>query len=180
VSENERLYSENQQLIETNELLAIGDQNLQAVQEQLDLAMTQLNRYTHILKTAIQERTDRDSTVHSHMGKLSGYKKAKEQQATQFSLTLGQQNIQIEKLRATLARVCSHEPSGFGPTRDDSVIPWRIIFSQKRRYDKEHLHLCHIFSCYSYTGYEFLRSMMINLPTLSDNSPPFPIPIERI
>jgi hypothetical protein len=43
VSENKRLYSENQQLIEASGLLAIDDQNLQAVPEQLDLAMTQLN-----------------------------------------------------------------------------------------------------------------------------------------
>jgi regulator of replication initiation timing len=43
VSENERLYSENQQLTEANQLLAIDGQNLQAVQEQLDLAMTRLD-----------------------------------------------------------------------------------------------------------------------------------------
>jgi regulator of replication initiation timing len=77
VSENKRLCSENQQLIEANELLAIDDQNLQAVQEQLDLVMTRLNRDADALRTAIQEQSDRESTVHSLMGKSSGSKKLK-------------------------------------------------------------------------------------------------------
>jgi DNA-binding transcriptional MerR regulator len=123
VSENERLYSENQPLIESNVLLVIDGQNLQAVQEQLDMAMTQLNRHADALETAIQERSDRESTVHSLMGKLSGSKKTKEQQATQFKLTLGQQNKQIKKPLATLARARSHEPSGLRKTGDDSVLP---------------------------------------------------------
>jgi hypothetical protein len=128
--------------------------------------MTRLNRHAHALETAIQERSDGGSTVHSLMGKLSGSKKTKEQQATQFNLTLGQQNKQIEKPRATLSSACSFEPSGFRQTGDDSVISWRIILSQKRRYHDEQLHFCHILSCYSYTGYEFLRSKMVNFPTL--------------
>jgi uncharacterized protein (DUF3084 family) len=135
-SENERLYSENRQLIEANELLATDGQHLQAGQEQLDLAMTRLSRHGDALETAIQERSDRESTVHSFMGKLSGSKKAKKQQETQFNLTLGQQNKQIENLQATFARARSCEPSGIGQAGDDSVIPWRIIFSQKRRYNK--------------------------------------------
>jgi uncharacterized protein YukE len=69
-SEYERLYSETQQLIETNELFAIDDQNSQVVQEQLALAMTRFNRHADSLKTAIQERSDRESAVHSLMGKL--------------------------------------------------------------------------------------------------------------
>jgi hypothetical protein len=166
VSENEQLYSEIRQLIEANEWLAIDGQNLQAVQEQLDLAMTRLNRHADALETAIQERSDRESTVHTLTGKLSDSKKAKEQEATQFNLTLGQQNKQIEKFRVALARARSYEPLGFGQTGDDSAIPWRIIFSQKRRYNEEQLHSCHILSCYSYTGYEFLRPKMANLPTL--------------
>jgi hypothetical protein len=44
-SENELLYSANQQLMEANEVLAIDRQNSQAVREQLDLAMAQFDRY---------------------------------------------------------------------------------------------------------------------------------------
>jgi hypothetical protein len=128
--------------------------------------MTWLNRRADSRETAIQEWSDQESTVHSVMAKLSGSKKPKEQQATQFNLTLGQQNEQGVKLPATLARARSSEPPGFGQTRDDSVIPWRIIFSQKRRYNEEQLYFCHIFSCYSYTGHDFLRSRLVNLPTL--------------
>jgi hypothetical protein len=51
-------------------------------------------------------------------------------------------------------------------TGDDSVLPWRMIFSQKRRYNEEQLHFYHILCCLSDTGYEFQRSKMVNLPTL--------------
>jgi septal ring factor EnvC (AmiA/AmiB activator) len=120
VAENGRFYSENQQLIEANELLATDSQHLQTVQEQLDLAMTRLNRHTDALETVIHEQGDRESTLHSLMGKLSGSRKAKEQQATQFDLTLGQQNKQIEKLRAAFARARSYEPSGCRQMGDES------------------------------------------------------------
>jgi hypothetical protein len=50
VSENERPYPENQQLIEANEFLAIDGQNLQAVQGQLNLAVARLNRHADALR----------------------------------------------------------------------------------------------------------------------------------
>jgi hypothetical protein len=81
-------------------------------------------------------------------------------------LTLGQQNRQIEKRRAILARARFYEPSEFGHTEDHSVISWRIIFSEKQRYNEEQLPFRHILSCYSSTGYEFLRSKTVNLLTL--------------
>jgi uncharacterized protein (DUF3084 family) len=109
-SENGRLCSESQQLIEANEILAIDGRNLQAAQEQLDLSMTRLNGHAHTLETAIQGRSDRESTVHSLIGKLPDSKKAKGQQASKFNLTLGQQNNQIEKLRDTLAGAHSYQP----------------------------------------------------------------------
>jgi hypothetical protein len=66
--------------------------------------MTWLNRHADAREMATQERSDRESTVPSLMGKLSGSTKAKEQQTTQFNLTLGQQNNHIEKHRVTLVR----------------------------------------------------------------------------
>jgi hypothetical protein len=78
-SENERLYSLNQQLMDANEVLVVDRQNLQAVQEPLDLAMVRLDRYADELERANQKRTDQDSAVHSLMGKLSSSSKVKEQ-----------------------------------------------------------------------------------------------------
>jgi septal ring factor EnvC (AmiA/AmiB activator) len=72
-----------------------------------------LDRYADEFETEIQKQTDRDSAVHSLMEKLSSSIKVKKQQATQFNLTLGQQNRQIERLRATLSQARSYEPSGF-------------------------------------------------------------------
>jgi hypothetical protein len=45
-SDNERLYSANQRLIEANELSDVDPNNLQVGQEQLDLAMTRLDRHS--------------------------------------------------------------------------------------------------------------------------------------
>jgi hypothetical protein len=100
------------------------------------------------------------------MGKLSSSRKVKERQPTQFNVTPDQQNKQIEKLWATLSQARSYEPSEFWQTGDESLTPWKISFRQKRRYDDEQLHFCHILSCYSCTVYEFLRSRMVNFPTL--------------
>jgi chromosome segregation ATPase len=109
--ENERLYSVNQQLMEANELLLIDPQNLQVVQEQLDLAMVRADRYVDELERENQRWTDQGSAIHSLMGKLSSSRKVKERQAAQFNLTLGQQNKQIEKFRATLSQAHSYERS---------------------------------------------------------------------
>jgi hypothetical protein len=72
----------------------------------------------------------------------------------------------IEKLRATLSQARSHEPSGCGQVGDEPRTPWKIIFSQKRRYSNEQLHFCHIVLCYSCTGYRFLCSRLVNFLTL--------------
>jgi chromosome segregation ATPase len=152
--------------MEANDVLAINRQNLHAVQERLDLAMARLDRYADELERLKEKRTDPGSAVHSLMGKLSSSRKVKERQATQFNLTLGKQDKQIVELRATLSQARSYEPSEFGQTGDESITPWKISFSQKRRYIDEHIHFCHIRSRYSCTGYEFLRSRMVNSPTL--------------
>jgi hypothetical protein len=113
----------NQQLMEANDVLAFDRQNLQAVQEQLDLAMAWLDRYADELERVNQKRTDQGSAIRSLMGQLSSSRKVKERHATQFSLTLGQHNIEIEKLQATLSQACSYEASEFGQTGDRSLTP---------------------------------------------------------
>jgi hypothetical protein len=65
-SENERLNSADQQLIEGNKLLVLDRQNLQAVTEQADE-----------LETVIQKQTDRNCPVHSLLGKFSGSQNVK-------------------------------------------------------------------------------------------------------
>jgi chromosome segregation ATPase len=164
-SENKGVHSVNQQLMEANEGLAVDRQNLQTVLEQFDLAMVRLDRYADELERANQKRNDQGSTVHSLIWKLSSSRKIKERQATQFNLTLGQQNKQIEKLPATLSQTCSYEPSELRQMGDQSITTWKTIFSQRQRYNDEQLHFSHILSCYSCTGYEFLRSRMVNFPT---------------
>jgi hypothetical protein len=77
-SENKGSYSANQQVIEANELLAIGCQDFEAVQEQLDLAMTRLNRYPDESERTNRKRTDRDSALRSLLAKLPRSKKVKE------------------------------------------------------------------------------------------------------
>jgi histidyl-tRNA synthetase len=132
-SENQRLYSVNQSLIEETKLLAIDHQHLWTVHEQLDLVMAGLDRYTDSLEMVNQRRADHCSTVCHLMGKLSSSRKTAERLTAQFNLTLGQQNKRIEKLRATLSQTCLYEPSGFWQTGDESRRPWEIIFSQKQR-----------------------------------------------
>jgi hypothetical protein len=126
-SENEQLCSVTQQLVEANALFAVDRQNLQAVQEQLDLAMARLERCADELERVNQKRTDEVSAEYSLMRQLLSSRKVKKRQATQFTLTLGQQNIQIEKLQATLSQARSHEASGFGRTGDGSLTLWNII-----------------------------------------------------
>jgi hypothetical protein len=104
--------------------------------------------------------------VHCLLRKFLSSKKAEEQQAAQFNAALGQQNKQVEKPRATLAQARSYEPSGFGQTGDSSLMPWKINFSQKQRYNEEQLRVFCIPSCYSCTGCEFLHLKMVNLLTL--------------
>jgi hypothetical protein len=67
-SENQRFYSVNQELIEENELLAIDHQHVQAVHEQLDLAMARLDRHTDQLEMVDQRRIDYGSIVRSLHG----------------------------------------------------------------------------------------------------------------
>jgi hypothetical protein len=112
-----------------------------------------------------QRRTNQGSIVHSLVGKLPSSRKAPERLTAQFNLTLGQQNKQIEKLRATLSQARSYEPPGFGQTGDESRKPWKIIFSQKRRYSDEQLRFCRTLSCYSCPEYGFLRSKLVDFPT---------------
>jgi hypothetical protein len=57
------------------------------------------------------------------VGKLSISTKVKGRRVAQFNPTLGQQNKQIEKLRAMLCQVRSYEPSEFGQTGDESLTP---------------------------------------------------------
>jgi chromosome segregation ATPase len=111
--------------------LAIERHNSPAVQEQIDLAMTLLDRHVNELETVIQKWTDRVSAVHFRMGKVSKSIKLKEQQAKQINLTLGQQNKHIRKLSAVIVQARSHDPFGFGQMGGDSIAPWRIAFSQK-------------------------------------------------
>jgi hypothetical protein len=164
--ENQRLYSVDQELIEETKLLTIDRQHLQAVHEQFDLAIARLHRYTDQLEMAKQRRTDHGPTVHSLMEKLSSSRKATERLTARFNLTLGQQNEQIEKLRASLSQAYSYAPSSFCQPGDETCRPWKIIFSQKRRYGDERAHFCHRFSCYSCTGYGFLRSRLVSFPIL--------------
>jgi hypothetical protein len=106
--------------MEANELFAIESHNLHPVQEQMDVAMTQLNRYSYELRRAKQKLADRDAAVLSLMGKLAGSNKIKEQQAAQFNLTLGQQNKQIKKLGPRLVRrvrVNLQDPGRWEPAR---------------------------------------------------------------
>jgi hypothetical protein len=126
-SENGRLYLVNQRVMGANELLAVDRQNLRAVQEHLDLAMARLDRYADELERVNRKRTSHGSAVPSLMGKLSSSRKVSERQATQFSLTFGQQNVQIKTLQARVSQARSDEPSGFGQTRVGSLAPWTII-----------------------------------------------------
>jgi hypothetical protein len=119
--------------MEANALFAVDRQNSQAAHEQFDLAMARLDRHADELESVNQKWTDQGSAVRSLMGQLSSSRKAKERQATQFNLTLGQQDIQIEKLRMTLSQARLYEPSGFGQTRDGSLTPWNT--SAKRSND---------------------------------------------
>jgi stress response protein YsnF len=73
-SENERLYSTNQQL---SKQTFRDHQNLNIMQRQLDLAMTRLDRYADVLEVAIQKRADRNSAVRSLIGELSRPKRLK-------------------------------------------------------------------------------------------------------
>jgi hypothetical protein len=113
-----------------------------------------------------ESKADR-SRLHcpSLMEKLSSSRKVTERLAAQLNRTLGRRNKQIEKLRSPLSQARSYEPSGFGQTGDESRKPWKIIFSQKRRYN-EQLHFCYLLLCYSCTEYGFLLSRLVNFPTL--------------
>jgi hypothetical protein len=69
-SESQWLCPVNPELIEDNELFVNNRQHLQAVYEQLDLAMARLDWYIDQLETANQKRTHHGSTVHFLIGKL--------------------------------------------------------------------------------------------------------------
>jgi hypothetical protein len=117
--------------MEANALFTADRQHLQAAQEQLDLAMARLHRYADESERVNHKRTDHGSAVHSLMGPLSSSRKVEERQATQFSLTLSQQDRQIEKFQAALSQARSHEPSGCRQPGDESFTSWKIIFSKK-------------------------------------------------
>jgi hypothetical protein len=92
VYENERLCPVTQQLVEAHALLAVDRQNLPGGEEQLDWAIAWLDRYGDALESLNQKRIDQGSAVHSLLGQPSRSRKVKEGHATQFSLTICQQN----------------------------------------------------------------------------------------
>jgi hypothetical protein len=61
-------YSVTQELMETAALFTVERQNSQVAQEQLDLAMAELDRYADELERVNQKRTDQGSAVHSPLG----------------------------------------------------------------------------------------------------------------